>query len=73
MPLKKISRKLTGAPGSFPIREIHHLTTGYRKSALKYHPDKNKDNPGAAEKFKGIVMQLNVVDSSPQDGAIDEP
>jgi curved DNA-binding protein CbpA len=25
-----------------------------RKGALKYHPDKNKDNPDAAEKFKGI-------------------
>jgi len=29
------------------------IKKGYRKGALKWHPDKNKDNPNAAEKFKG--------------------
>jgi DnaJ family protein B protein 4 len=29
------------------------IKKAYRKAALKWHPDKNKDNPQASEKFKG--------------------
>ena len=29
------------------------IKTAYRKLAKQLHPDKNKDNPQASEKFKG--------------------
>ena len=32
----------------------HMLKAAYYKQALKYHPDKNKDDPAAGEKFKKI-------------------
>lgn len=32
------------------------IKKAYRKAALKWHPDKNKDNPKASEKFKGTYV-----------------
>lgn len=32
------------------------IRKAYRKAALKHHPDKNKDDPSSAEKFKGMYM-----------------
>jgi DnaJ family protein B protein 4 len=39
--------------GISPSASQDDIKKAYRKGALKYHPDKNKDNPTASEKFKG--------------------
>eukprot|EP00958_Prasinococcus_capsulatus_P027653 scaffold5769_cov402-Prasinococcus_capsulatus_cf.AAC.2 len=37
------------------------LKKQFRKLALQYHPDKNKDNPGAKQKFQDINKAYNVL------------
>jgi len=39
--------------GIKPDASQDEIKKAYRKAALKWHPDKNKDNPQALEKFKG--------------------
>ncbi|HUT77584.1 MAG TPA: molecular chaperone DnaJ [Polyangia bacterium] len=37
------------------------LKKAYRRLALKYHPDKNPDDPTAAEKFRGVTEAFQVL------------
>jgi DnaJ family protein B protein 4 len=52
--------KLYDSLGVKPEATQDEIKKAYRKSALKWHPDKNKDNPKASEKFKGLFpLYLN--------------
>ena len=44
----------------------------YRKQALKYHPDKNPDNPEATEKFKDINHAHSVLSDPTKRGIYDQ-
>ncbi|KAI0124235.1 hypothetical protein BJ170DRAFT_598555 [Xylariales sp. AK1849] len=37
------------------------IKKGYRKAALKWHPDKNKDNPDASERFKECSQAYEIL------------
>lgn len=47
------------------------IKKSYRKLAMKYHPDQNKDNPAAEEKFKEINHAYDVLKDEQKRAAYD--
>ena len=48
------------------------LKKAFKKKAMKFHPDRNPDNPEAAEKFKEAAEAYDVLSDSQKKSAYDQ-
>ncbi len=67
MPSDDLSQHATSSQDFYALLNIpttaseSDLRRAYRKTALKYHPDKNADNPSAIEKFHLLQIAYDVL------------
>lgn len=61
------------ASTTFAFSLVHHLITqAYRKLALLKHPDKNPDNPAAADEFAALQKAYDILTDAAAREALDK-
>lgn len=69
MATKRDYYEILGVPRTATAKEI---ATAYRKLAIKYHPDSNKDDPTAIEKFKEAAEAYEILSDAEKKARYDQ-